>query len=628
MQRPLGSRDLWLALLLAFGSLALFGRARSNDFVAYDDDLYVTENPEVAGGLTAKGVAWAFTEIHSANWHPLTWLSHMLDVAIFGLEPAGHHATSVLLHAANAVLFFLFLRRATGRAAPAFFTAALFSAHPLRVESVAWVAERKDVLSGLFFFLVLVAWERHAREKSRGRYTAALLLFAAGLLAKPMLVTLPLILLLLDRWPLERNASTRELVLEKLPFFALALASSAVTWIAQRSGGATATLEHLPLALRLENAALACVTYLRQTFWPADLACFYPHPALGKGGASAALLLSALGAATLLASISIAVFLRRKAAPSVCFGWTAFLVMLVPVIGIVQVGNQAHADRYTYLPSAALASGLAFGLASLPGALARSASAVLGAAALVAFSVLTPRQVGTWKDSLVLWETAARRTEGNYLAHWRLGELYLDEGELEEAERVFEAALAIRGDLPEVQNGLGKARLELGDPERSLEPFERARRLAPREPIYALNLAGARIAAGELDLALALLEELARAGEDGAELHFDLGLLAQTRGDEDGAIRHYRAALERESDHRAALSNLGEMLLVLGDTDGAVARFERLVELEPADAIAHYNLGCALAAHGERARARESFRQALKLEPGLAPAEERLRALR
>jgi tetratricopeptide (TPR) repeat protein len=617
-------RTALLALALALGTCATFGAALSNDFVTYDDDVYVTGNPTVLGGLTARGVAWAFSEFHSANWHPLTWLSHMLDVSLFDLAPAGHHATSVLLHAANAALLFLFLCRTTGRAAPAFVAAALFALHPLRVESVAWVSERKDVLSGLFFFLVLLAWERHARMRTPGSYAAALGFYGAGLLAKPMLVTLPLVLLVLERWPLRRVERWGPRIREKLPFFALALVSATVTLLAQRSGGTTSDLEHLPLGMRLENAALACFAYLRQTVAPLDLACFYPHPGLRVGGAP--LLLPSLAELAALAALTIVLVVRRKTLAPLAAGWATFLIQLLPVIGIVQVGIQSHADRYTYLPSAFLIAGVVFVLASIPGVLARRAGAVLAVAALAGCAVLTPRQVATWRDSVTLWENAARKTEGNYLAFWRLGEVERERGDLAAAERAFERSLEIRDDLPDVHGALGGVRLELGEPERALPPLERAHEMRPRDPQHALNLAGARIAAGELDSAQALLEDLARRGEDGAELQFDLGLLAQARGDARDAERRYRAALDHDPRHGSAWNNLGEVRLAVGDAAGAVEAFERLVELEPSGAGARYNLGCAYDALGDRARAREAYRHALELDPDLAPAAERLRS--
>ncbi len=626
MRRRAGLLDLNLALVLVAGVLLGFGRALTNGFVEYDDPAYVTDNPQVVQGLSAHGMRWAFTEFYFANWHPLTWLSHMLDVELFGLSPAGHHATSVLLHAANAVLFFLFLRRSSNSTVPAFLAAALFAWHPLRVESVAWISERKDVLSGLFFFLVLLAWERYARAPSARRYLLALALFAAGLLAKPMLVSLPFVLLLLDRWPLQRQAKLRALLLEKAPFALLAVLSSLVTIAAQSAKGATATLERLPIAPRLENAVLAVFAYLRQTFWPADLACFYPHPVIAAEDAAARFPAVLFGTAV-LAALTALLFLRRRRMAPWWSGWAAFLVMLLPVIGIVQVGSQSHADRYTYLPSTILTAGIVFGLAGTAFPALRRAFVALAAPALGILLVLSFRQVGVWKDTVQLFEHAAVVTPRNYLAHYRIGELYSERGENEAALEHFQEALAIRPDLPWVQNALGKLFLEAGDRERALACFKRARQLDPREALYTLNLAAAWIEAGELERAESLLEELARGGEDGAELHFDLGLVAQERGSPEDALRRYREALERDPDHRAALNNLGQMLLALGDAQGAVHEFERLAALEPSDPSVLFNLGVAQQAHGATELAREAYRRALALDPLFAPAVERLRQL-
>ena len=351
-------------LLLAVA--LVFGQTVRHDFVNYDDNAYVYENPQVAGGLTAHGIAWAFTSFHVSNWHPLTWLSHMLDCQFYGLHAGGHHLTNVLLHAATAILLFLVLRRMTGDLWPSAFVAAVFAIHPLRAESVAWVAERKDVLSGLFFMLTLGAYAGYARRPfSLGRYLTVVLLFALGLMAKPMLVTLPFVLLLLDYWPLGRIgphrrtgiSSFRRVVVEKIPLLALTAASCVATVIAQ--GTAVIAIDVIPLPSRIANALVSYVAYMGQLFYPAGLAVLYPHP---EGGLP---IWKVAASSLVLAGISAAALVWRRRFPYLFVGWFWYVGMLVPVIGLVQVGLHAMADRYTYLPQIGLCIAVTWGVAQL-----------------------------------------------------------------------------------------------------------------------------------------------------------------------------------------------------------------------------------------------------------------------
>ena len=351
---------LYLCAGLALVTSVAFFPALRNNFVNFDDNTYVYENPKVVAGLTRSGITWAFTHFHSNNWHPLTWLSHMLDCQLYRLNAGGHHFTSVLLHAVVAILLFIVLQKMTGAVWRAAFVAAVFAIHPLRVESVAWISERKDILSGLFFMLTLAAYVNHARAPSVGRYLVVLLLYAFGLMCKPMLVSLPLVLLLIDYWPLRRftdPSSARRLFIEKLPLIGLAALSCLVTLFAQRS--TTASIAHIPLAWRVGNAAVACMIYIVQMIWPLHLAPFYPHPAdeqLAPGVTDQLPAWQIVLAIVVIIGVSIAAVLWRKQRPYVFTGWFWYLIMLGPVIGIVQVGLQAHADRYTYLPQIGLYS--------------------------------------------------------------------------------------------------------------------------------------------------------------------------------------------------------------------------------------------------------------------------------
>ena len=435
-------RVLIAALLLVASVVASYAGVARHEFVTYDDPQYVVQNPHVNGGLSVEGLKWAFTRSHSSNWHPLTWLSHQLDCELFDLDAGDHHVVNLCLHALNAVLLLLALRALTNQLVPSALVAALFALHPLRVESVAWVSERKDLLSGSFFLLVLCAYARHARRPGARRLALVLVLFALGLLAKPMLVTVPFVLLLLDDWPLGRlggaaahpahpsptpthpgmmhpeTAGARpgfRLFLEKLPFFVLAALSCLITVIAQRAGGSLYSFDTIPLGARIANAPVAVVAYLAQTFWPARLAYFYPHPALVERTETSA----AIAAALFVAALSVLAWKLRRRQAHVFVGWFLFLGMLVPVLGLVQVGEQARADRYAYLPTIGVYVALVWTLAELARdrPLLRRGSILVAPFVLAALGLVTRAQAATWKDSEALYRHALSTTDRNYAAH-------------------------------------------------------------------------------------------------------------------------------------------------------------------------------------------------------------------
>jgi len=460
-------KQAWIAaLVLVVGILVAYAHTASYEFVNFDDGDYVTGNPGVNQGLSGASVGWAFSSTYAANWHPLTWLSHQLDVTLFGLRAGGHHVTSVLLHALNAALFFLVLRRMTGRTWPSFFAAALFAWHPLRVESVAWISERKDLLSGTFWLLTLLAYTRYAKKPGAGGYAAVVLMVACSLMAKPMAVTLPFVLLLLDVWPLKRwrkaglvipsdhpfaTRPPRTLLLEKLPLLGLCALSVAVTITAQRAAGATDLLT-IPLGLRVQNAMATVGTYLYQTAAPFGLTAYYPHPVIASIDPEGALQMPALMSA-LLVLVLTGVLLwgwRAHRIGSPLIGWLWYLGTLIPVLGILQVGTQAHADRYTYIPAMGIALGVSFGLNRIVrrAPSMRPAILYLGSGALVVFLVLSARQVTFWKDSEALWNHALAVTTRNYKAHNNLGRILADRGELDQARFNFEEALIIRPGRP------------------------------------------------------------------------------------------------------------------------------------------------------------------------------------
>lgn len=443
-------RGGWLAALGLAGLVALaYGAVGGLGFVNFDDPRYVFQNPYVRRGLTFEGVAWAFTSFHAGNWHPVTWLSHMLDVELFGLEPGWHHLVAAVLHGVATLLLFGCLRAATGRTRPSALASALFAVHPLHVESVAWISERKDVLAAIFWFLAAWAYVRWARRPGAARYAAVAAAFALGLMSKPMVVTLPLVLLLLDGWPLGRVSAAAPLrpqalalAREKAPLFAMSLASAAVTLVAQSRGESLASAPALPAAARIGNAFLSTALYLGKTLWPARLAAVYPHPGLGAGGVPPG---PALASAALVAALTALALWQRRRRPYLAVGWFWYLVALLPVIGLVQVGLQGMADRYTYLPLvgifiafAWLAAEVAHG--SRPRLLA-VAAASLGL--VLACAAASRRQVETWRDSFTLFGHALEVTGDNWLALRNLGIAQQDAGRHDEAIASLERSVRL-----------------------------------------------------------------------------------------------------------------------------------------------------------------------------------------
>ncbi len=484
----------------------VFGQTLSHDFVNYDDQEYVTKNAQVSRGLTLEGIGWAFTHFHSSNWHPLTWISHMIDCQLYGLNPWGHHLTNLLFHTANAILLFLVLRQMTGTLWPGAFVAALFALHPLRVESVAWVSERKDVLSGLFFIVTLMAYLRYVRAPSRSRYVFLAVSFALGLMSKPMLVSVPLVLLFLDHWPLRRlpslSLADREnrkilgrLVLEKAPLFLLSLGSCLVTLFAQR--GSMRPVAQTPWPYRLGNTAVSYLDYVWQTIWPRDLAVLYPWHTERLQPWNIT-----LGAMFLLGVTLAVIALRRRRYLPV--GWFWYVVMLIPVIGILQVGNQSHADRYTYLPSIGLYLMLVWSAVELA---ARwryllIPFAALGCGIAIALALVARTQASTWQDSETLWRHALAATTGNIIAEGNLGLALHGKGKNAEALEHFENSIRINRHQPAVLSSLGAFYLQMGRTADSISHLQEALEIEPKLEDAHYNLANTYLALGKANEAL------------------------------------------------------------------------------------------------------------------------------
>jgi cytochrome c-type biogenesis protein CcmH/NrfG len=473
-----------ICLCLATLTWLVFGQTLWHDFINYDDPRYVYENTKITDGLSLGGVAWAFTHIHSMNWHPLTTISHMLDCQLYGLRAGAHHLTNVLLHSIAAMLLFIALLQMTGAFWRSAFVAAIFAIHPLRVESVAWIAERKDVLSGVFFMLTLLAYTRYVRLPSITRYLLVAFVFACGLMSKPMLVTLPLVLLLLDYWPLNRiKRQVGKRVSEKIPLIALSAVSSVATFLAQK--GAVGWTEELPVVERINNAVVSYVLYIWQMFWPVNLAVFYPHPEnrlpLGEIIVSILLLIC-------ITAVAIAQYKQR---PYLIIGLLWYLGMLVPVIGLVQVGWQGHADRYTYLPQIGLYIAVTWATADLT-ALWRRQPAILSTIAILIIGVLIWRareQASYWRDSETLFNHALAVTRNNDVAENNLGIVYLRQGKLDEAISLLQAAVDLRPENSPAHENLAKALLQKGEVANALVHYQKLLELQP-DNIEVHNIVG------------------------------------------------------------------------------------------------------------------------------------------
>lgn len=493
-----------LAAGLAIATVVLYSPVRSYGFVELDDPAYVTENPQVSRGLTAGGVAWAFTQSHSANWHPLTWMSHMVDVSLFGMNAGAHHMVNVGLHAISAALLLLVLAWWTGSPFRSAFVAAVFALHPLHVESVAWIAERKDVLSALFFMLTLAAYAYYVRSPSGRRFAVVVVTFAFGLLAKPMLVTAPLVLLLLDLWPLQRwnrnrRGSLWPLVREKWLLFALTLVSSIVTLVVQQAGGAVATLPAISIGDRIATAVNGTFAYLKLMVWPTGLSIIYPLPDVVPA--------ASLGLAVLVvAGLTFAAYRAAARWPAPLVGWLWYLVMLVPVIGLVQIGVHAIADRYTYLPMIGVSIMVAWAIpprVTVP-AVARFAAGGVAVAACIAMAMATRAHLPVWQDNVTLWTNATMTTlrMDEYEAHLSLGGRLGGERRFDEARRHYELAAALRPEAPEPARGIGLVHLQQGRIDDAIRHLTIAVQASPNDVDSRRDLAVAYVQAGRIEDAI------------------------------------------------------------------------------------------------------------------------------
>jgi tetratricopeptide (TPR) repeat protein len=633
-ERPAARRRFGIGLpglVLALVVLACFFRAVGHDFICLDDHGYVVENEHVLGGLTWANLGWALRTTEMGNWHPVTWCSHLLDAQLFGSRPWGHHLTNVLLHVVNTLLVLIVLGRMTGAFWRSLMVAALFGLHPLRVESVAWISERKDVLSAAFGLLTLwaySAWVCRTAEHRPGAwriYGMALAFFALGLLSKPMLVTVPCVLLLLDYWPFRRfgavGPGARRLILEKVPFFALAAAASVIALLAQASHGALGTSEHYPWVLRLGNAVTAYTRYLGKAVFPVGLSVGYPF---APGFSAAGIVL----AAALLAGISVVVFLKRNRQPYLLVGWLWFLGMLVPVIGLVQVGVQSMADRYSYLPLIGVSIMAVWSIADGTAGWSRRVP-LLGALAgivVAGLTGLTWRQLGSWRDSETLFGHAVAIDGRNLTAHSCLGYVFArTPGRTAEALSEYRTAVRLAPNQADLHFALGNVLLETpGRRAEAIAEFRTAVRLDPEAADAHLNLGIALAASPEsLDAAIVEYQTVIRLQPERAEAHVNLAraLLRPPERIPD-AVAEFRAALRAKPDDAEYHNQLGAALAPMpGRLPEAIAELETAIRLAPGSAMAHFNLAEALAQFPERQTdAVAEYRIALRLRPAWAGA--------
>jgi protein O-mannosyl-transferase len=649
--------------LLALSVVAVYLPVVGFEFTNYDDTYYVTRNPQVLKGLTWEGVSWAFTHGYSGNWHPVTWMSHMVDCQFYGLSPGGHHLTNLLLHLANSVLVFLLLRSLTSAAWRSACVAALFALHPLHVESVAWVAERKDMLSALFGLLSLLAYARYGQGRSQNVecrtplpappniqpatrnpqhpgtfYLLSLLFFALGLMSKPMLVTWPFVMLLLDVWPLRRvelsilNSPPRQseamagqlptilrLVREKLPFFALSAASSVVTFLVQHGWGAVVPLDRVPLGLRLLNVPVSYLRYLGNLIWPTDLAVIYPYVRGWPVGI-------VLGALLLLGGATLLVLWQRRKRPYLLTGWAWFLGTLVPVIGLVQVGNQSIADRYTYLPSLGIFILAVWGAAELVGARPgrRAVGAVAVAVVLTACALLARTQVLCWRSTETLFRHALAVTSRNVVAHNSLGFFYLGRGNTEDAQRAFRAALAIQPACQYSWQGLGTAFIEQRKYADAITACKTALEADPGMASAHSTLGLALMKLGQTNDAILHYSEALRLQPELAEAHYNLANALASQGQIEAARNHYVASLRSDPGSADAHNNLAYMLAREGKLDWAESEFTSALALRPDLWQARYGLASALIRQGKVPEAIAQYHATLVVRPDFVEVLNRL----
>jgi len=622
--------DIVIGLFLVLTIIVVYWQARNHAFVNYDDGLYVTSNSRVQTGLNLGNILWAFSSFSASNWHPLTWLSHMLDIQLYGMNPGAHHQTNIIFHILNTLLLFLVFKRMTGKPIPSAVVAALFALHPLHVESVAWVSERKDVLSTFFWMLTLYSYALYVEHPGIKRYVAVVLFFMLGLMAKPMLVTLPFVLLLLDCWPLKRfrpihlwgtagSPSQRlalfKLIIEKTPLFALVVISSIVTFLAQHVGGSVAPLEKLSFADRLANASVSYVHYMVKMIWPSRLAAFYPKPDTIPGWQVA-------GSCLLLAAIFLLAIWSLKKRPLIAVGCLWYVGTLVPVIGLVQVGLQAMADRYTYVSLIGLFIIFAWGAAELTAKWRYKRITVPIAAALIfaPLMIMPWLQVAYWANSTTLFKHALNVTTNNFLAHNALANVLATQGKFDEAILHYSAAARIRPEYSDIYYNWGHALSVKENHTEAIKYFRQAIQIKPDYAEAHLYLGHVLALQGQRDEAIEHIRTAIQIRPDYAEAHNYLGHELALQNRNNAAIEHFHKALQIRPDYARAYYNLGTVFVKQDKLDDAIKHFSESIRLKPDYAEAYNDVAMILAHQGKLDKAALLLHEALKLKPDFTTA--------
>ena len=611
-------RNLLIGLSLAAITAIVYWPVARHDFTNFDDYTFVPENPHVLGGWTLENLRWAFTTFHMSMWHPLTWLSLMVDYRLFGLWAGGYHIVNLLLHITNAVLLFFTLQRMTAATWRSAGVAALFALHPLHVESVAWIAERKDVLSTMFWMLALLFYARYVERPGSWRYGWLCVVFVLGLMSKAMVVTLPFVLLLLDSWPLGRMKQTRasRLFAEKIPLFVLTAGACAIAYWGQHGSGAVVSAAGLPVGARVSNALLSYVGYLTKAVYPAGLAVFYPlRPHLPVG--------VVVAAGLTLAGITVLVVRSYRDEPWLATGWFWFLGTLVPVIGLVQIGGQAMADRYSYVPL------IGFFIVVCWSVPAWNERAVVGLAAivLIACAVLTRIQIGYWQSDEKLFRHALSVTRDNWLAHNNLGVALRAAGQPEVEITEYRQALQLRPDYADAHYNLGVALWEAGYTTEAVAHWEQALRITPGYADAHCNLGVVLAGQERYEEAAGHYEQALEIEPDFTKAHENLGAVLLRLGRAEEAIAHYRRASRLNPNSAATWNNLGVALWQTGQMQEATKSYEEALRIQPDYVEAHYNLGGALEQQGRIREASAQYKEALRLRPDSVEAQKRLMQL-
>ncbi len=613
--------DLWISAALLFATLAVYSPVLNFDFIRLDDPEYIN-NAHVLRGLSAEGLVWAFTTGYAANWFPVTWLSHMLDRQLFGWQSGLHHLTNVLLHAASTVLLFALLKRTTGARWRSALVAFLFALHPLHIESVAWVAERKDVLSALFWMLTLWTYVNYVERPGVGRYLIVIVMFSLGLMSKPMLVTLPFVLLLFDWWPLRRlnsKQTARRLILEKIPLFVLAGASSVVTYLVQHSGGAVLSLVLVPLKYRIENSLISYVAYILSFLWPANLNIYYPYSIDFEAWQWLG------GAAVLFGGTAIALMVARRR-PYVTVGWLWYVGTLVLVIGLIQVGIQPRADRYSYIPMIGISIMLAWGAAETIDRWPWVKPTMIGALAGIccAWTIVTWLDLKYWRNSISLYQRAVDVTVDNYVAQNALGDALLDAGRVDEAIPHLLETLRLRPNAVRARIDLASIMSKRNQTSDAETQYRIALQIDPENADAHHGLGVILTEKGQFDEALAQLKEAVRLKADDADSHYNLGRLYGLVGRADEAIAEFQETVRLQPENPEAHFNLGNAYVQKDSLNDAIHEFDTAVRLKTNYVNARFNLGSALASLGKFDEAAVQFEEILRLKPDFPGARESL----